>query len=127
MYLQERAATEKERLSKIHLIKSLDELRRVLAEIDEESTSNTKKGQKKHTVIREQVNTRKRVFQQNISIPFTTNVKQRPLSIIIGEFSEYLWCDEIDNGSSSYTSKSLVGHRVLHKFEVDTSGFWELS
>ena len=115
--LQKRAATEKELLSKIQLIKSL---RRVLAEIDDESISNTKKGQKKRTVIREQVNIRKKVLQQNISIPFTTKGKQRPLPVIIGEFSEYLLCDEIDNGSSSYTSESLVGHRVLHKFEVDT-------
>lgn len=44
--LQKQAAEEKARLSKIHLITSVDELKGALSEIDEESISAAKKAQK---------------------------------------------------------------------------------
>ena len=44
--LQKRAAEEKDRLSKVHLITTMDELRSMLSDIDEESISAVKKGQK---------------------------------------------------------------------------------
>ena len=45
--LVKRATKEKERLSKVHLIASADELKITLSEIEEESISSTKKTQKK--------------------------------------------------------------------------------
>ena len=50
-----RAAKEKERLLKLHLITSADKLKTALSEIEEENVSNTKKTQKKLAVIREQM------------------------------------------------------------------------
>ena len=41
--LVKRAAKEKERLLKLHLITSADELKTALSEIEEENISNTKK------------------------------------------------------------------------------------
>ena len=92
--LQKRAAEEKARLSKIHLITSVDELKGALSEIDEESISAAKKAQKKRVLLREQINVRKKVFQESINIPFTTKGKQRPLSDIIRELSAHLQCEE---------------------------------
>lgn len=126
--LQKRAAEERERLSKIHMITSVDELKGILSEIDGDIISTAKKAQKKRTLIREQINIRKKVFQESINIPFTTKGKQRSLSVIIGEFSAHLRCDGTSNAipssTESYTSESLVGRRVLHKFEVDNEERW---
>ena len=85
--LQRQAAEEKDRLSKVHLITSMDELKGTLSEIDEESISVVKKGRKKRALLREQINIRKKVFKEAINIPFTTKGKQRPLS----ENSRPIW------------------------------------
>ena len=128
--LQKRAAEEKERLSKLHLIESTDELKEVLSEIDEEGKGTAaKRGQKKRALIREHISIRKKVLQENINIPFTTKGKQRPLSDIVKEFSAHLQCDghgtcSVVANTRSYTSESLVGRSVLHKFEVDNEGKW---
>ena len=53
----------------------MHELKGVLSEIDEESVSAAKKRQKKLALLREQINVRKKVFQQSINIPFTTKGK----------------------------------------------------
>ena len=74
--LVKRAAKEKERLLKLHLITSADELKTALSEIEEENISNTKK---KLAVIREQINIRKKVLGQKSNVPFTTKGKQRLL------------------------------------------------
>ncbi len=66
-----RAAEERERLS----IHSVDELKGILSEIDGEIISTAKKAQKKCTLLREQINIRKKVFQESINIPFTTKGK----------------------------------------------------
>ena len=82
---------------------------------------------KKRALIREQINIRKKVFQENINIPFTTKGKQRPLSNIIREFSAHLQCHgtcSVIANTHSYTSESLVGRSVLHKFEVDNEEKW---
>ena len=50
--LQARAAAEKDRLSKVHLITSVDELKSMLSDIDEESTSAVKKQQIKRALLR---------------------------------------------------------------------------
>ena len=88
--LLKRAVEEKERLSKLHLITSSEELKEILSEIDEENISCTKKAQKKRAVIREQISFRKKVLRQKINIPFTKNRKQRSLTDIITELTEYL-------------------------------------
>ena len=68
--LVKRATKEKERLSKVHLITSADELKITLSAIEEESISSTKKTQKKRAVIRVQINIRNKVLGQKIKVPF---------------------------------------------------------
>ena len=103
------------------MITSADELKTTLSEIEEESISNTKKTQKKLAVMK-QMNIRKKVLRQKTNVPFTTKGKQRSLSDIIKEFSAHLQFDVTWSASTnthSYSSESLVGRSVLHKFEVD--------
>ena len=121
---QKRAAEEKDRLSTVHLISSVNELKDVLSEIDEESISEAKKGQKKRVLLREQINVRKKVLKESINIPFTVKRKQRPLSDIIREFSTHLDLYSSVVSCHNYTSESLVGQKVIHKFEVDKEERW---
>lgn len=122
--LQKRAAEEKDRLSRVHLITSVDELKGALSEIDEENISAAKKGQQKRALLREQINVRKKVFKQSINIPFSVRRKQRPLSDIIREFSALLQCESSTDSTRSFTSESLVGQEVVHRFEVDGEEKW---
>ena len=127
--LQKRTAEEKARLSKIHVVTSVEELTSVLLEIDEESISTAKKGQKKRALLKEQIKIRKTVYRESINIPFTTKGKQRPLSVIIREFSTHLQCLGDHDGTESvasctYTSDALVGRTIMHKFEVEKEEKW---
>ncbi len=124
---QKRAAEEKAKLSKVHLITTGDELKGALLEIDEESITAAKKAQKKRVLLREQINVRKKVFEDSINIPFSTRGKQRPLTDIIKDFSAHLLQCEgtstMDN-AKHYTFESLVGRRVKHCFEVENEERW---
>ena len=127
--LQKRTAEEKERLSKIHVVTSVEELTSVLSEIDEESISTAKKRHKKCALLKEQIKIRKTVYGEIINIPFTTKRKQRPLSVIIGEFSTHLRRLGDRDGTAivasyAYTSEALVGRAVMHKFEVEKEEKW---
>lgn len=119
--LEERAAKEKERLSNLHLVTSCEELKSILLEIEEESISATKKAQKKRKTIREQIDIRKKVLSENISIPFSKNRKQRPVSEVIKDFMQYLREHCADSES---TSDSLVVKRIQHRFETDGEEQW---
>ena len=121
--LQKRAAEEKVRLSRIPLISSVDELKDALSEIDEQGISASKKAQMKRALLREQVSVRKKVCQESINIPFTSKGKQRPLATIIKELSAHLQCEGVPS-TNSYTSESLVGKSVLHRFEVENDEKW---
>lgn len=125
--LQKRNAKEKERLSKIHLIATVEELKAMFSEIQEESISTTKKGQKKRSLVKEQIRMRKTVYQEIINIPFTSKGKQRPLSDVVCDFSRYLQslaCEHHTNdvtegmATHSHSPDALVGRTVLHKFQV---------
>ncbi len=75
--LQKRAAEEKERLSKIQIVSSVEELKSVLSEIEEGSISIVKKRQKKRALVKEQIKIRKTVYRESINIPFTNhNISQ---------------------------------------------------
>ena len=64
---------------------------------------------------------------QRVNIPFTTKGKQRPLVSFIKEFSAHLQCEGASSAvhsNNGYTSESLVGRRVLHRFEVENEEKW---
>ena len=65
-----RAQEEVNKLSKLHLITSVAELREALADIEESGLSAAKKRDKKISLLRDQINIRKKVYKENIRIPF---------------------------------------------------------
>lgn len=85
-----------------------------------------KKKEKKLAVLREQINIRKKVLKQKVKIPFTHNRKQRQLSDIIRELSDFIAMNSGDShqGSEIHTPESLVGRKVLHKFQVEGEEKW---
>lgn len=89
--LKQKASEDRERLAKLPLITSVDELDGLLYEIDEEEGVTSKqKMRKKLAIMREQINIRKKVLHQKINVPFTHKGKQRPLKIIIKELSDFI-------------------------------------
>ena len=127
--LQRRAAEEKAKLSTVYVITSIEELKCALANIDDENISATKKNQKKRSFLREQINARKKVLNETVNIPFTRMRKQRPLVDIIREFSALLESEgctsEVNNHvHHNFTSESLVGRKILQRFEVHNEEKW---
>lgn len=123
--LARRAILEKERLSKIHMLTSSKELQSVLLEIDQERITPTQKAQKKRSLIRDQINIRKKVLGQKISIPFSKNRKPRSLAEIAREFSKFIEESQSSpEATASSSPDSLVGRQVLHRFNTDGEYKW---
>ena len=124
--LNQRAIREREKLSMLHLIASPEELSVALSEIDDETISAKKKREKKLVLLREQINIRKKVLKQKVKIPFTHNRRQRQLTDIIRELSDFIAMNSGDSypDSEIHAPESLVGKKVLHKFEVEGEEKW---
>ena len=73
---------------------------------------------KKHTLLREQINIRRKVLNQAVKIHITQNKRQRPLRDIINELSDFIQENEVQ------LPESLVGKKILHKFEVEDQEKW---
>lgn len=77
------------------------------------------------SLLKEQINIRKKVLQEKLNIPLTSKGKKRSLSTIVQEFSEYLQSVELSStASTSRSSEALVGKCILHRFEVDGKEEW---
>ena len=68
--LKRRAQEEVNKLGKLHLITSVTELQEALASIDESESSAAKKRNEKISLLKDQINIRKKVYKENIKIPF---------------------------------------------------------
>lgn len=71
--LKEKMCQEKEKLSQLHLITTSEELQEELCIIDRESISVSKKRNKKITVLKTQVQIRRKVLGQTVPVVFTSN------------------------------------------------------
>ena len=71
--LEKKLREDKEKLSQHHLITSSTELREELLAIDEESMSSAKKKNKKISLLKTQIQIRKKVLCEALSITFTCN------------------------------------------------------
>ena len=88
--LKKKAILERDELSKLHLITSSEELQELLTEIDISNNTISKKKAQKLSLLRTQINIRRKVLGQNIHITFSHLRKQRPLNTVIQELSFYL-------------------------------------
>ena len=118
--IKKKNAEEAEKLSKIHLITSSEELRSTLSEIDLMSITLPKKRERKRNVLREQIRVRKKLLKQQIKITLTENGRQRCLSDIENELSTFL-----DSENSSICNpECLVNKHILHRFEYEGKLTW---
>ena len=85
--------------------------------------SAKKKAGKKHAVIREHINIRKKVLKQKVKVPFTQNGRQRPLRDIIKELSDFILVNS-ENTQSDSEIHLPVGKKILHKFKVEGEEKW---
>ena len=126
--LEKKAAEEREALSKIHLITSVEELERLFADIDDSEGSAASKSNKKLAVLKEQVRVRKKVMNQKVPITFTHLRKKRPLPELIKEVKEFIAANTLSNFNDAneidtplhMDPLSLVGRHIYHRF-IDES------
>lgn len=69
---------EQRKLSQLHLITSVDELCEVLKNIDHKQLSISKKESEKLSIIKTQINIRKKVLGKSIKIKYSSSRKKRP-------------------------------------------------
>lgn len=115
--LKKKAHDEKERLLQNHLISSTQELSKAIEDIESESISASKKKTKIISLIKTQMQIRKKVLNQDIHIVFSHSRKQRPVSDILKELSDFI--DKNSPFSAILRSpETLVGQKISHKFEI---------
>ena len=120
---KEKVAKERDLLSQQHLITTQAELAEALEEINCEAISTTKKKQRKLTLLRTQINIRKKILNQKINIPFSHYRKQRPLATIIEELIDVIATNtqaQVEPEMSGSGPFSLVGKEVLHRFILES-------
>ena len=104
-------------MSELHLITTPEELSEVIQEIYNEDLSRMKRIAQKLTLLRTQINIRKKVLKQDIRIVFTHSRKQHPINEIIQELSDFKAADKCD--SIPCNPSSLIGKLIRHKFELE--------
>ena len=120
--LHERLKKEQDKLSKIHLITSPNELTEALVAIDKKSISKSKKKQEKLTLLKTQIKIRKKVLNQKIHIVFSHCHKQRPIQEIAKDLSVVIAKHDCPITKYVRNPSLLVGCQIKHKFEIPESG-----
>ena len=121
--LKRRAQEEVNKLGKLHIITSVTELREALASIDESELSAAKKRDKKMSLLKDQINIRKKVYKKNIRIPFSQHGKKQPVATIASELMEFMASSQPSIEHGELDPVTLVGKSIEHKFEVDDGEF----
>ena len=88
--LRQKQEAEKAELSQKHLIATSQELHDVIQEIEAENTTDSKKRSKKLALVRTQIQIRKKILKQNIQIVLSRSRKQKPVSDIVEELSDFI-------------------------------------
>lgn len=89
--MKKKVTLERDKLSKLHLITSCGELYQLLDEIDTSNSTISKKKTQKLSLLRTQVNIRKKVLGQVIHITFSHFKKQRPLNTKKYKSYQIIW------------------------------------
>ncbi len=121
---RKRAEEQLLKLSRVHLIASPSELRAALSKIDQSSISAAKKRTMKMSLVKDQINIRKKVHKQTIRIPFTQCGKKRSLDTVISELTEFITSQQESSAQSLQDPTSLVGKHIEQRFEVEGESQW---
>ena len=117
--LKEKMCQEKERLSQLHLITTSEELQKELLIIDEKNISASKKRNKKISVLKTQVQIRRKFLGQTVPILFTSNRKQRPLTTIVTELCDFINKSTVPSECLAFLKDpiALVGKQIKQRFQ----------
>ena len=131
--MREKAAKEKQHLSKQHLITTTLELKEALDEINsDDNSTSSKKLKNSLQLIRMQINIRKKVFNQKVNIPFSHKGKQRPLSDIVSEITKLIEEHSLtpDSNQDALIAQphisdpiSLIGREIQHRFKLPSGKY----
>ena len=122
--MKQKAQSEIERLSQIHLVTSSQELYLALSKIDDQNISGSKKKGEKLSFLRTQVNVWKKVLGRNIfHIKFSHAGTPRPLNDIVKEISDYIDQNPCEYSPFIKNPGKLVGRQVNHRFELQNQSF----
>lgn len=116
--MKQKAQLEKDSLSQLHLITTIEELHEEIAAIDKKRLSAAKKAAQKRSLIQEQVKIRKKVLGQNVRIVFSHLRKQRPVNEVLEELSEIIVKNPVGFTEFVQDPASLVGRHISHKFKT---------
>ena len=111
--IKKKTELQRSELSKLHLITTSEELYQLIGDIDATENTASKKRALKLSLLRTQINIRKKVLGQNINITFSHLRKQKPLHIIIQEMSDFLNQDYHVNSKFTQDPNALVGKIFL--------------
>ncbi len=117
--LKKKTTLERDKLSKLHLITSSEELQKLLSEIDTSNNTTSKKKAQKLSLLRTQINIRKKVLGQDIHITFSHLRKQRPLNTVIQELSDYLDRDFATRPKYVQDPSAMIGKNICHLFKIN--------
>ena len=81
---------KKQKLSQLHLITQSQELKEEMLKIDMKDISATKKRSLKMSILKTQVQIRKKVLGQSVPITFTFSHKQHPVADITRELCNFI-------------------------------------
>ena len=127
MIMREKAAKERQHLSQQHLITTTLELKEALDEINSDvNSTSSKKLKNSLSLIRMQINIRKKVLNQKINIPFSHKGKQRPLSDIVTNITEFIAAHSETNQTIQPEINdpvSLIGREIKHRFKLDSGKY----
>ena len=121
--LKRKQIAEKEELCNQHLIASREELLSTIAEIDDKDITLSRKKTEKLSFLKMQIKIRKKILKQNIGIVFSRSRRQRPLTEIIDELSQFI-SENTPFGDMLQHPESIVGSRVNHLFALDGQTKW---
>ena len=121
--MRQKQEAEKAELFQKHLIGTSQELHDVIEKIEAENTTDSKKRLKKLELVRTQIQIRKKILKQNIQIVFSRSRKQRPVSDIVEELSDFItrnspFLEVLQN------PEALIGSRIKHRFETNGEMKW---
>jgi len=133
MVMRERVAKEQQHLSQQHLVTTTLELKKAIDEINSDANSTSSKKLKRSlSLIRMQINIRKKVLNQKVNIPFSHKGKQRPLSDIVKDITEFIAAhpqttemnpDALMVQPDINDPVSLIGREILHRFKLDSGKY----
>ena len=95
--MKKKLYNEKQKLSQLHLITRSQELKEEMLKIDMKDISATKKRSLKMSILKTQVQIRKKVLGQSVPITFTSSHKQRPVADITRELCNFITKTDIQS------------------------------